>query len=109
MTPMAPATTSISQAFDIAESGVAESGYIAGLAFYDSIGQQVVRWNLDGSASRITGPGYAERALSNGSVFGTRGPSTVRSRRLPARADPGRGALPPFTERCWGCRELPAL
>lgn len=65
MTPMAPATTSISQAFDIAESG-----YIAGLAFYDSIGQQVVRWNLDGSASRITGPGYAERALSNGSVFG---------------------------------------
>jgi probable HAF family extracellular repeat protein len=66
MTDIAPDTTSISQAFDISETG-----YIAGMAFYQSIGQQVVRWNLDGSASRITGPGLAERALSSGSVFGT--------------------------------------
>jgi probable HAF family extracellular repeat protein len=66
MTDIAPETTSISQAFDISETG-----YIAGMAFYQSIGQQVVRWNPDGSASRITGPGVAERALSSGSVFGT--------------------------------------
>lgn len=66
MTAIGPATTLQSQAFDISETG-----YIAGVAFYQSIGQQVVRWNLDGSASRITGPGIAERARSNGSVFGS--------------------------------------
>jgi hypothetical protein len=66
MTAIGPATTVQSQAFDISETG-----YIAGVAFYQSIGQQVVRWNLDGSASRITGPGIAERARSNGSVFGS--------------------------------------
>ncbi|HJU05058.1 MAG TPA: hypothetical protein VJ692_07870 [Nitrospiraceae bacterium] len=72
MTPIAPAATSISQAFDISEIG-----YVAGLAFYDSIGQQVVRWNLDGSASRVN-DGYADRALRNGSVLGRgSGGSTV--------------------------------
>ena len=65
MADIAPATTSVSQAFDISETG-----YIAGMAFYQSIGQQVVRWYPNGAVGRITGPGFAEGTLANGSVYG---------------------------------------
>ena len=61
---ISPEGTLQSKAFDISETG-----YIAGLAFYDVIGQQAVRWYPDGRVGRIT-EGVAWRALSDGSVFG---------------------------------------
>lgn len=66
MTDIAPATTAQSRAYDISDTG-----YIAGWAFYDSIGQQVVRWYPDGTPGRFNGS-EAYRALSNGSIFGIR-------------------------------------
>jgi hypothetical protein len=66
VTDIAPDTTSQSQAADISDTG-----YIAGMAVYDSIGQQVVRWLPDGTPGRFDG-GQAYRALSNGSIFGIR-------------------------------------
>ena len=65
MTAIAPAATLESRALDISETG-----YIAGFAVYESIGRQAIRWNLDGSASRIA-DGLAERARRSGSVFGS--------------------------------------
>ena len=65
MTDIAPAATLQSRALDISETG-----YIAGLAHYESIDRQAIRWNLDGSASRIA-DGLAERARRSGSVFGS--------------------------------------
>jgi uncharacterized membrane protein len=65
MRSITPDGASTAQAFDISETG-----YIAGHAQYPGLGQQVVRWHPDASPSRVTGPGFAERALDSGSVFG---------------------------------------
>lgn len=65
MQVITPSGASTAQAFDISETG-----YIAGHAQYFGIGQQVVRWNLDGSPSRINATGHADRALDDGRVFG---------------------------------------
>lgn len=65
MQVITPSGASTAQAFDISETG-----FIAGHAQYPGIGQQVVRWNLDGSPSRINAVGHADRALDDGRVFG---------------------------------------
>ena len=66
ITDIAPDTTSQSRAYDISDTG-----YIAGMAVYHSIGQQVVRWLPDGTPGRFDGS-EAYRALNNGSIFGIR-------------------------------------
>jgi uncharacterized membrane protein len=60
-----PYGASSAQAFDISDTG-----YIAGVASYPTIGQQAVRWYPNGSAGRVADGAYAKRALDNGSVFG---------------------------------------
>jgi uncharacterized membrane protein len=68
MKPIAPPSATMSQAFDISETG-----YIAGVASYPQpLGQQAMRWTPDGSASPL-GLGVAQRARRDGSVFGATG------------------------------------
>ncbi|HKE96184.1 MAG TPA: hypothetical protein VKB34_17885 [Povalibacter sp.] len=66
MVNITPSGAQQAQPFD-----VSDTGYVAGQAWYTGLGQQVVRWYPNGAVGRITGPGFARRAMDNGSVFGS--------------------------------------